>query len=98
MVGVAAPFDVVITSNSGYPRDLNLYQAVKGMSAAAQVVREGRSIIVVAECWDGVPDHGEYKHILHMADTPQALLDVLQQPEFLMMDQWEAYIQARWSL
>src|SRR5690606_37594276 len=27
-------FDVVITSNSGYPLDQNLYQAVKGMSAA----------------------------------------------------------------
>lgn len=95
MVGVDAPFDVVITSNSGYPLDLNLYQAVKGMSAAAQVVREGGSIIVAAECWDGIPDHGEYKNILHMADSPQALLEVLRRPGFLMMDQWEAYVQAK---
>jgi len=95
MAGVEAPFDVVITSNSGYPLDLNLYQAVKGMSAAAQVVRQGGSIIVAAECWDGVPDHGEYKNILHMADTPHALLEMLRQPGFLMLDQWEAYIQAR---
>ena len=36
------PFDIVITTNSGYPLDLNLYQAVKGMSAAAQVVKPGR--------------------------------------------------------
>ncbi len=45
MVAVAEPFDIVLTSNSGYPLDLNVYQAVKGMSAAAQVVRdrEGRS-------------------------------------------------------
>jgi len=95
MVAVEAPFDVVITSNSGYPLDLNLYQAVKGMSAAVQVVREGGSIIVAAECWDGIPDHGEYKNILHMADSPQALLKVLRQPGFLMIDQWEAQLQAQ---
>lgn len=95
MVPVPEPFDIVVTTNSGYPLDLNLYQAVKGMSAAAQIVREGGSIIVAAECWDGIPDHGEYKNILQMADTPEALLEVLKQPGFLMVDQWEAYIQAR---
>jgi len=95
MVRVAAPFDIVVTSNSGYPRALNLYQAVKGMSAAAQVVREGGSIIIAAECWDGVPDHGEYRNILHMADSPQALLEVIRRPGFLMVDQWEAQIQAQ---
>jgi nickel-dependent lactate racemase len=36
MRAVAEPFDVVVTSNSGYPLDQNLYQAVKGMSAAAR--------------------------------------------------------------
>jgi len=95
MSPVDAPFDIVITSNSGYPLDLNLYQAVKGMSAAAQVVRQGGSIIVVAECWDGIPDHGEYKNILQMADTPHALLEILRRPGFLMVDQWEAQLQAQ---
>jgi len=64
MTPVLAPFDIVITSNSGYPLDLNLYQAVKGMSAAAQIVRQGGSIILAAECVDGIPDHGEYKRLL----------------------------------
>ena len=43
---VPAPFDVVVTTNSGYPLDQNLYQAVKGMSAAAQVVKPGGTIVV----------------------------------------------------
>ncbi|MBN1317399.1 MAG: nickel-dependent lactate racemase, partial [Anaerolineales bacterium] len=55
MLPVAQPYDVVITSNSGYPLDLNLYQAVKGMSAAAQIVRPGGAIVIAAECWDGIP-------------------------------------------
>ena len=41
MRAVPAPFDVVVTTNSGYPLDQNLYQAVKGMSAAAQIVKNG---------------------------------------------------------
>ena len=41
MVPVRGPFDIVITTNSGYPLDRNLYQAVKGMAAAASVVVDG---------------------------------------------------------
>ena len=74
MVRVSAPYDIVITSNSGYPLDLNLYQSVKGMSAAAQIVRKGGAIILAADCWDGIPDHGEYKRLLFDAQGPAHLL------------------------
>ncbi len=95
MVSVPASFNIVITSNSGYPLDLNLYQAVKGMSAAAQIVKPGGAIIVAAECWDGIPDHGHYKEILHQAKSPRELLDIVNAPGFLMTDQWQGQIQAQ---
>jgi nickel-dependent lactate racemase len=95
MQPVPAPFDVVIASNSGYPLDLNLYQAVKGMSAAAQIVRPGGDIIVAAECWDGLPDHGEYARLLREAESPEALLATITAPGFRCQDQWEAQIQAQ---
>ena len=95
MVPVPEPFDIVITSNSGYPLDLNLYQAVKGMSAAAKVVKPGGSIIVAAECWDGVPDHGEYANLLHMTSTPEELLELIHAPGFLRQDQWQVQVQAQ---
>ena len=98
MVPVREPFDIVVTTNSGYPLDLNLYQAVKGMSAAALVVKEGGSIIAAAECWDGIPNHGECKSILKMADSPQKLLEAIKAPGFLMQDQWEAQVQAQIQL
>ena len=98
MVPVPEPFDIVVTTNSGYPLDLNLYQAVKGMSAAALVVKEGGSIIAAAECWDGIPDHGEYKNILKMADSPQKLLEIIRTAGFLMQDQWQAQVQAQIQL
>ena len=68
MAPVPHPYDIVITSNSGYPLDLNLYQAVKGMSAAAQVVRPGGAIIIAAECWDGIPEHGLFGELLREAE------------------------------
>ncbi|MCF3942120.1 nickel-dependent lactate racemase [Oceanobacillus alkalisoli] len=87
-------FDVVVTSNSGYPLDQNLYQAVKGMSAAHKIVKEGGSIIIAAECSDGLPDHGNYAKIFDFADTPQELLDLINDPEFEMFDQWQVQKQA----
>ena len=88
-------FDVVVTTNSGYPLDLNLYQSVKGMSAAAQVVSEGGSIICAAECSDGLPDHGEFRQLLAMRDTPQELLEMVNEPGFSRHDQWQVQLQAQ---
>ena len=95
MAPVPEAFDIVVTTNSGYPLDLNLYQAVKGMSAAAKVVKEGGMIICAAECWDGIPEHGLYGQLLREADSPQALLERILTPGFLMQDQWQAQIQAQ---
>ncbi len=94
MIPVADHFDIVITTNSGYPLDLNLYQSVKGMSAAAQIVRQDGSIIIATECWDGVPEHGLYMQLLHLADTPQELLERITSPGFHEQDQWNAQLQA----
>jgi nickel-dependent lactate racemase len=94
MVPVPHFYDVVITTNSGYPLDMNLYQAVKGMSAAARIVRQGGSIIAAAECWDGIPEHGEYANLLRAADSLQGLLERVTAPGFACHDQWEAHVQA----
>lgn len=88
-------FDIVITSNSGYPLDQNLYQTVKGMSAAAEIVRPGGTIICVAECRDGLPDHGGYGEILASQDSPEALEEMIHEPGYSTPDQWQVQIQAR---
>ena len=95
MVPVRERFDIVITSNAGYPLDQNLYQAVKGMSAAAQVVKPGGSIIIAAECCDGLPAHGEYAQILRMARSPQEMLALIRSWEQVRQDQWQAQLQAQ---
>ncbi len=94
MVKVNRPYDIVVTTNSGYPLDQNLYQAVKGMSAANQIVRDGGAIIVAAACADGLPDHGRYAALLAEAGSPQRVLDILARPGFSAQDQWQVQIQA----
>jgi nickel-dependent lactate racemase len=91
---VPARFEVVLTSNSGYPLDQNLYQAVKGMSAAAQVVKSGGLIVCAAECRDGFPDHGSYRGELSAAASPQALLEAISRRAKTVPDQWQIQIQA----
>jgi len=86
---------VVLTTNSGYPLDQNLYQAVKGMSAAAKIVKTGGTIICAAECRDGLPSHGSYGAVLASAPSPAALLDMISSPGYSVPDQWQVQVQAQ---
>ena len=95
MAPVDRPYDVVVTTNSGYPLDQNLYQAVKGMSAAAQIVRPGGAILIASECADGLPDHGRYKDLLREAAGPEDFLARLNEPGFHVHDQWQVQVQAQ---
>jgi len=94
MAPVAAPYDVVVSTNSGYPLDQNLYQSVKGMSAAAQIVRDGGAIVMASECSDGLPEHGRYKDLLREAAGPSVFLDRLARQEAAEHDQWQVQVQA----
>jgi nickel-dependent lactate racemase len=94
MAAVEDPYDIVITTNSGYPLDQNLYQTVKGMSAAARILRAGGTIIMAAACEDGLPDHGLYATLLAQADSPQAVLDLIEKAPLTRHDQWQVQIQA----
>jgi nickel-dependent lactate racemase len=95
MVAVPERFDVVVTTNSGFPLDQNLYQAVKGMSAAATIVRPGGWIVAAAECRDGFPDHGDFRAELAGADDPHALLARIAARHRTVPDQWQVQVLAR---
>ncbi len=95
MQPVPAPYDVVVTTNAGYPLDQNLYQAVKGMSAGMTVVKPGGTIVCAAECRDGFPDHGSYREVLASEPSPEALLASIAAREHTVPDQWQVQVQAK---
>jgi nickel-dependent lactate racemase len=80
-------YDIVVATNMGYPADINLYQSVKGMAVAAQAVKEGGTIVLAAECADGL-GQAHYAEMLAWRKTPQQLLDMVLQPGFAELEQW----------
>ena len=77
MAAVPRRFPLVITTNSGFPLDQNLYQSVKGMSAAAEIIADNGEMIVAARCNDGFPAHGNFTKLLYEHNSPQAILDTI---------------------
>src|SRR2546430_2481343 len=94
MQKVKSPFEIVVTTNSGYPLDLNLYQGVKGMSAAARIVQQSGTIILACECREGVPAGSPLDQLLRSASNPEKILTLLATPGFVRPEQWQAQIQA----
>ena len=86
-------YDIVVATNMGYPADINLYQSVKGMSVAAQAVKEGGAIVLAAECADGL-GQAHYAEMLAWRGTPQELLNMLLEPGFAELEQWAMQCQA----
>jgi nickel-dependent lactate racemase len=87
-------YDVVVATNMGYPADLSLYQAVKGMSVAAQACATGGTILLVAECREGLGGI-EYVEMLRSERSPSALLARFDDDGWTTVhDQWGVQIQA----
>ncbi len=89
---VEAPFDLVVSTNGGYPLDRNLYQAVKGMAAAERIVRDGGIIVMAAACEDGMPAGGAFARLLQGAATPADLAGATAEPE---LDRWQTQVLGR---
>lgn len=94
MQKVKSPFEIVVTTNSGYPLDLNLYQGVKGMSAGARILEKGGLLILACECREGIPPGSPLEKLLHSATSSEEILTMLSTPGFVRPEQWQAQIQA----
>ncbi|MDE0108274.1 MAG: nickel-dependent lactate racemase [Bryobacterales bacterium] len=82
------PADAVITTSGGYPLDLTFYQAVKGLTAAAHIVREGGEILLAAACNEGLGGP-EFSQLVRESDDFSELLDLLSE-RTVRVDQWQA--------
>ena len=91
----AVDCDVAITTNGGYPLDQNIYQAVKGMTAAEATLDEGGAIIAIAGCADGHGGEGFYRNICG-SDPAEFERACIERPmDQTLPDQWTAQIFAR---
>jgi len=90
------PADIVITSNGGAPLDQNLYQCVKGMTAAEATCTPGGVIIDCVECTDGHGGQSFYESLRDCVSADAFYAQCLATPQDKTIpDQWEAQILAR---
>ena len=92
----AIPADIAITTNGGYPLDQNVYQAVKGMTAAEATVKEGGVVIMLSASDDGVGGDALYHQLADEEDinkTVKLFLD--RSRNDTAPDQWQTQILLR---
>lgn len=90
------PSDIVVSTNGGYPLDQNIYQSVKGMTAAEATCKDGGVIIMVSACNDGHGGQSFYDNVAN-ASCPKEILENVRnvKKEDTVPDQWEFQILAR---
>lgn len=60
--------DIVVVSPGGYPFDINLYQAYKGVDSALEIVKRGGVVILAAECSEGYGNQAFYEWMVKFKD------------------------------
>lgn len=90
------PCDIAVSTNGGFPLDQNIYQAVKGMTAAEATNKNGGVIIMVAGCRDGHGGEGFYENIANVKNPNEFLEAAIHTPRLeTVPDQWTSQILAR---
>jgi lactate racemase len=84
---IEKPVDAVVTTCAGYPLDLTFYQAVKGVTAASHIVKDGGKILICAECTEG-PGAPEFREMVKQFSSPKAFLDAVKDAP-VTVDQWQ---------
>ena len=92
----ATESDIVISTNGGYPLDQNIYQSVKGMTAAEAAVRDGGVIIMLADASDGTGGD-EFYHCMKAKEDPKDIYaEIMERGRNQTVgDQWMTQILSR---
>ena len=92
----AVPADIAISTNGGYPLDQNIYQSVKGMTAAEATVKDGGVIIMLAKCNDGTGGQAFYDQMSEESDINKIEEKIMSRGRNeTLSDQWMTQILVR---
>ncbi len=87
-VRTAGGFDAVITTGGGYPLDRNIYQTVKGLVGALEIIKPGGTLICASECSDGLGSD-EFRNLLYGMENTTQFMEMIFSEGFFRPDQWE---------
>ena len=87
-VTLPAPVDIVLTTSAGYPLDATFYQAIKGLVGAMDIVKPGGSIILFAECSEGIGSE-PFTQLCLQTHNLEQFVEGLYDPQNFVVDQWQ---------
>jgi nickel-dependent lactate racemase len=85
---VEEPVDIVVTSCAGYPLDTTFYQAVKGMTGALPIVKQGGTIIIAASLSEGIGSP-QFEQLFRDHENLEVFVERILGKDYFMMDQWQ---------
>ncbi len=85
---VAEPVDIVITTSAGYPLDATFYQSIKGLTAALPILKEGGTIILAAECQEGLGSP-EFSGLVRETTNMDVFMENIFRDDYFVVDQWQ---------
>ncbi len=85
---VAEPVDIVITTSAGFPLDATFYQSIKGLTAALPIVKEGGTIILAAECQEGLGSP-EFSQLVRETTDIDWFMKNIYRDDYFVVDQWQ---------
>lgn len=85
---IPAPVDIVVTSAAGYPLDTTFYQAVKGLTGALPIVKQGGTIVLAARINEGIGS-AEFRRIFEENTSLDGFMHRILSKDYFVMDQWQ---------
>jgi nickel-dependent lactate racemase len=85
---VVEPVDIVVTSSAGYPLDTTFYQAVKGLTGALPIVKQGGTIILAASLSEGIGSP-QFQQLFKENDNLELFVERILGKDYFVMDQWQ---------
>jgi nickel-dependent lactate racemase len=85
---VAEPVDIVVTSSAGYPLDTTFYQAVKGLTGALPIVKQGGTIVLAAGLSEGIGSP-EFERLFSEHPSLEGFVERILGKDYWVLDQWQ---------
>jgi lactate racemase len=85
---VSEPVDIVVTSSAGYPLDTTFYQAVKGLTGALPIVKQGGTIILAAGLTEGIGSP-EFARLFEENTSLESFVQRILGRDYFVLDQWQ---------
>ncbi|MFM9116927.1 MAG: nickel-dependent lactate racemase [Planctomycetota bacterium] len=85
---VEQPVEIVVTSCAGYPLDTTFYQAVKGLTGALPIVKQGGTIIMAASLSEGIGSP-QFQQLFRENDSLEGFVERIMGKDYFVMDQWQ---------